>query len=413
MPTIAELLQELLNQKSTLANNLVIKGVSASTDEKLNTLIPKVLNIESGGGGIDTSDATATSHDILSGKTAYVQGIKVTGDIASKISETYTPGLSNKIIKAGVYLSGDQVIAGDPNLLPANIIKGKTIFTVVGSHEDLDTSDATATAGTILKGYTAYVDGEKITGTFQTLQDEFTPSNPYTPSTTALTINTSNKLVTDNIIISGDDNLIPSNIKKGISIFGVDGSYEGLYPVSEKILFECDLDALDTDIISKYGSLIKTNNEGTISDISTYTYNTISAISYTQINNLLSGISFKNESSTGNNGFYFIDSIEISSSVPLISLTYYISTWITPSIIIHLIKADSIDLIPDKIQNKDYAYTKQVTISSSNNTTIAQDERKNVFFEIKATPDEYYLYIEIPATGGNEAVFNRIAILNP
>ena len=39
-----------------LANNLTTKGVPSSTDEGLDTLVPKVLQIESGGGGTAESD---------------------------------------------------------------------------------------------------------------------------------------------------------------------------------------------------------------------------------------------------------------------------------------------------------------------------------------------------------------------
>ena len=39
-----------------LANNLTTKGVPSSTDEGLDTLVPKVLQIESGGGGTTESD---------------------------------------------------------------------------------------------------------------------------------------------------------------------------------------------------------------------------------------------------------------------------------------------------------------------------------------------------------------------
>ena len=51
------------------------------------------------------------------------------------------------------------------NLLPEYIKKGITLGGVTGTLESLDTSDATATAEDIAWGKTAYVKGEKITGT--------------------------------------------------------------------------------------------------------------------------------------------------------------------------------------------------------------------------------------------------------
>lgn len=54
MATIEQQLTELVNQKNALATNLNTKGVTASTDETLNTLVPKVLDIETGGGGGDS-----------------------------------------------------------------------------------------------------------------------------------------------------------------------------------------------------------------------------------------------------------------------------------------------------------------------------------------------------------------------
>lgn len=50
MSKIANQLQEVVNQKNALATNLTRKGVSASSNETLNTLVPKVLAIPTGGG---------------------------------------------------------------------------------------------------------------------------------------------------------------------------------------------------------------------------------------------------------------------------------------------------------------------------------------------------------------------------
>lgn len=49
----------------------------------------------------------------------------------------------------------------------------------------------------------------------------------YYPSTSTQTVAYSGRYLTGNINVQGDSALIPSNIKKGSSIFGVNGTYEG------------------------------------------------------------------------------------------------------------------------------------------------------------------------------------------
>ena len=80
-----------------------------------------------------TSDATVDENKILASYTAYAKGQKITGKIPSLAIKTWTPGTTNQTISAGSYLSGDQIIAGDANLVSANIVEGKSIFGVNGT----------------------------------------------------------------------------------------------------------------------------------------------------------------------------------------------------------------------------------------------------------------------------------------
>ena len=82
------------------------------------------------------TSADATAAQILSGKTAWVNGSKITGTISSKAAATYTPGTSNQTIAAGQYLSGAQTISGSSNLVAGNIKSGVKIFNVTGTLEE-------------------------------------------------------------------------------------------------------------------------------------------------------------------------------------------------------------------------------------------------------------------------------------
>lgn len=91
-----------------------------------------------------------------------------------------------------------------------------TVYPQTGSN----TGDATATAAQILSPYTAYVATGKVTGTIPSQG-----AQTITPSTSTQTIQ-SGRYLSGAQTILGDSNLTASNIKSGVSIFGVLGTLQ-------------------------------------------------------------------------------------------------------------------------------------------------------------------------------------------
>lgn len=150
--------------------------------------------------------------------------------------------MANEYINKVVYgnttlidLTSDTMSLDGSDLAYGKTAHGKDGSIVTGtSTKDSDTTDANATASEILSGKTAYVNKNKITGsmtnrggvtgTISTVAGQYTIQSGYHDGSGKVGIDATEQL-----------KIIESNIKSGVEILGVTGTYTGEGVTAEAI----------------------------------------------------------------------------------------------------------------------------------------------------------------------------------
>lgn len=263
MSELKEKLMTILKEKE---EKIVAENIKAGV-----TIFDIAGNYE-GEKGLDTSDATAIARDLAKGKTAYVNGKKITGEAIEYATDgnlmSYsqwgdgmkypTDDPTNRYMTFYMrFYNYDKILRWDYNhgmaisytslknalgLTADKIASGEKILDLIGTYKGLDTSDATAIADDILEGKTAYINGEKVEGTLASISGvaESTATQVYVPADDSSTLymdalSDKNGIITtdttitvkaDNELVADAIGLAPDMIRAGANILGIEGTYD-------------------------------------------------------------------------------------------------------------------------------------------------------------------------------------------
>lgn len=131
------------------------------------------------GGGADLDVITATASDVRRNKVIVdKEGDPLAGAMNEQAGGTFTPGTSDRVlVPANTFVTSAIGMKGETNLVQDNVIKGKTIFNVIGNRNYFDVENNVIYNGNVF--YNSY----KPSGTKDTYKGQGiscgTPYNSY------------------------------------------------------------------------------------------------------------------------------------------------------------------------------------------------------------------------------------------
>jgi len=176
-----------------------------------------IFGVPGDGNVLDTSSGNAVAGDILTGKTAFVVGALVTGNVPAGDNVTGGDGVIVVTIPDALYSGSKTVTVTEADLVSGNIATGVVVFATTGT-AFVATGDAVA--GDVLTGKTFSKTGEA--GVAGTLPDQ--AARGYFPEALGVTIAAGYH--DGNGVVTGDVDLIAGNIKTNVTLFGVAGTLD-------------------------------------------------------------------------------------------------------------------------------------------------------------------------------------------
>ncbi len=182
----------------------IVKGDSHLVSENIKSGVT-IFGVFGDPNVVDTRSGDAVAGELVSGKTAWVKGKEITGSLAAQSLVA-----TSTTVAAGIY-GATTLEAVDADLVSVNIKSGVTIFGVSGDANVVDTSSGDAVAEELVSGKKAWVKGKEITGSL--------PSQSLVATSTTVAAG----IYAATTLEAIDSDLVSSNIKKDVSLFGVSG----------------------------------------------------------------------------------------------------------------------------------------------------------------------------------------------